>query len=466
MAEKAFCIHGHFYQPPREDPLTNIIPVEEGAEPFENWNERILAYCYKPNAEIGNFQKISFNIGATLWDWMSEEHSDTADLIIAQDKAAVAAYGVGSAIAQAYNHTILPLATRRDKETQIRWGIGDFKHRFGHDPLGMWLPETAVDYETLQVMADYGIEFTILAPWQCATPDIDVTQPYRVNLKNGKSISVFFYQRDLSTQISFNPASTVNADEFLRQSVLPLYRSDLSDQFLLVASDGELYGHHQPYRERFLAHLLNGAMHDQQVSPSFPAKWLKDYPPVQTVQIVEKTSWSCHHGVARWEGTCDCTPHSEWKAFLRKALNTIAEALDEVFEDQLQQIVPNVWSLRNDFIRVLMGDVNLSDLIMEHSGYRVDEATLRKVNFLMISQFERQRMFTSCGWFFDDFDRIEPRNNVRYAAQGIWLVQQAVGLDLTSLALDGFRLVKSQRTGLRADTIFSEHMTRALEYKL
>jgi len=466
MVEKAFCIHGHFYQPPREDPLTNIIPVEEGAEPFQNWNERIHAYCYRPNAEIGNFQKISFNIGATLWDWMIEEHADTADLIISQDKAAVETYGVGSAISQAYNHTILPLASRRDKVTQIRWGIGDFKHRFGHDPLGMWLPETAVDHETLQVLAECGIEFTILAPWQCAEPDIDVSRPYQVVLENGKSITVFFYQRDLSTQISFYPNSTVNADEFLRHSVLPFYRSDQTDQFLLIASDGELYGHHQAYRERFLAHLLNGAMHDQPVNPSFPAKWLKDHPAVQTVQILENTSWSCHHGVARWEGTCDCTPNSEWKAFLRKALNTVADALDEVYEKHAGSILTDVWSFRDDFICVLMGEISLSGLIMKHTGKRVDESTLHTINLLMASQFERQRMFTSCGWFFDDFDRIEPRNNVRYAAQGIWLAQQATGVDLASLALDSFRLVKSQRTGLRADTIFNEHMNRALEYKV
>ncbi|HWQ46164.1 MAG TPA: DUF3536 domain-containing protein [Longilinea sp.] len=466
MVDKAFCIHGHFYQPPREDPLTNIIPVEEGASPFPNWNERIHQNCYRPNAEIGNFQKISFNIGATLWDWMIEEHADTAELIVTQDRMAVAKFGVGSAIAQAYNHTILPLASRRDKETQIRWGIGDFRHRFGHEPMGMWLPETAVDYETLQVLADFGIAFTILAPWQSETPDIDVTQPYRVELDKGKSISVFFYQRDLSTQISFNPSSTVNADEFLHNAVLPLYRPDQTDQFLLVASDGELYGHHQPYRERFLAHLFNGAMHDQPVNASFPALWLKDHPPVHSVRIRENTSWSCHHGVGRWEGTCDCTPQSEWKAYLRQALNQLADALDEIYFNEVSPLLPDGWAFRNEFIRVLTGETNLSELVKEHAGTDIDAEDLKMLNILMASQFERQRMFTSCGWFFDDFDRIEPRNNVRYAAQGVWLANQAAGIDLTPIAMDAFRLVKSQRTGLRADTIFSEHITRALEFKI
>ena len=202
MSNHAFTVHGHFYQPPREDPLTGKIPHEPGATPYLNWNERIHDHDYKPNAVLGNFERISFNVGPTLLDWMAEYDPRTVQQIVEQDRWNIERNGIGNAIAQSYNHTILPLASREDKITQVRWGIADFAHRFGHAPLGMWLPETAVDEETLQILADNKILFTILAPWQADTNLLDTSQPYQVPLKNNKSISVFFYDQDLSTRVS------------------------------------------------------------------------------------------------------------------------------------------------------------------------------------------------------------------------------------------------------------------------
>src|SRR5512136_168816 len=341
MSVRALSIHGHFYQPPREDPITGLIPQEYGAKPYRNWNERIHAECYRPNARLGNFEKISFNIGPTLHSWMCSYDPSASRLIVAQDHANVRLHGVGNAMAQAYNHTILPLASLEDKVTQIVWGIADFEFRFGHQPLGMWLPETAVDMETLNVLAESGIEYTILAPWQAEHESLDVTEPYRVALSAGKSITVFFYHQGLSTGISFNPNLTNNADEFVRNVILPSFIFEKEQrgepQLLLIASDGELYGHHQHFRDRFLAHLVNGASSSVGLEKSYPALWLKKYPPQHWVSIREGTSWSCHHGVERWRGNCGCTAgDGRWKGYLRQAFNRLAYQLDKIYTETME----------------------------------------------------------------------------------------------------------------------------------
>ena len=273
MASLQVCVHGHFYQPPREDPLTGEIPMEPGAAPYQNWNERIHEQCYRPNARLGNFQNISFNIGPTLATWMESCDPDTLNSIVQQEQNNFVRYGVGNAIAQSYNHTILPLASLEDKKTQIVWGIRSFENLFHHKPLGMWLPETAVDLETLDVMADHGIEFTILAPWQADQKELDTSLPYKVECPNGKSMVVFFYNQDLSTRISFDPGSTDNADKFVEKSLLPRFKPASKgkslDQLLLIASDGELYGHHQPFRDKFLSYLLDGALKNSNVKKNF-----------------------------------------------------------------------------------------------------------------------------------------------------------------------------------------------------
>ena len=464
MREQAFCVHGHFYQPVREDPLTGEIPQEQGASPYANWNERIYDHCYRPNAELGNFERISFNIGPTLFNWLALRHPETAEMILEQERRTMRRYGVGNAMAQSYHHTILPLAARHDKISEVLWGIADYEKRFGHAPLGMWLPETAVDDETLGVLADCGIEFTILAPWQADTEALDITQPYWVETSNGKRLVVFFYQPELSSRISFDPGATTNADEFYRTVLSAQFRGGNDTQMVLMASDGELYGHHQPFRDKFLAHLTSKAVGDGMLMANFPARWLQDHKPRQVMRIRNDTSWSCHHGVLRWAGHCGCTPHGEWKAYLRQALNFVARAVDEVYVSMVQPLVGDVWQLRNQYIHVLLGNTSLGSLVRLISGRTLSEVQLSRVDMLLTAQHERMRMFTSCGWFFEDFDRIEPRNVVAYASQAVWLTYVASGVDLSGKAQQWFYPVQSWVSGLRADVVFQERLRRARKY--
>lgn len=468
MSIRHICVHGHFYQPPREDPITGFIPPEAGAEPYKNWNEKIHAECYSPNAQLGNFERISFNLGPTLFDWLEKFHPETCRMIVAQDRANVERYGVGNAMAQAYNHPILPLASYADKVTQVYWGIADFRHRFGRKPQGMWLPETGVDSETLCVLVDHGIEFVILAPWQANTNQLDPTEAYRVRLPDGRSITVFFYQQELSTRVSFDPAATTNADAFIQNEVLARFQAEKTrrgePQLLLIASDGELYGHHQVFRDRFLAHLVNGASLEKEIIPTFPALWLSKYPPTRTMTLREKTSWSCPHGVLRWSGECECTPgDGVWKAYLRRAFERLAQAIDQVYEEAVQPYVSQPWTLRNRYIHVMLGENSAAEVINELAGRSLPAEVVYRMQWLLEAQRERQRMFTSCGWYFDDFGRIEPRNNVAYAAQAVRLTRLATGVDLAPQALADLRHVFSHRTGLRGDTVFQRQMRRVEE---
>lgn len=465
MATKAVCIHGHFYQPPREDPLTGQIPREPGSEPFPNWNERILAHCYRPNAALGNFERISFNIGPTLAKWMDEQHPDVLEKIIEQDQHNMDTYGVGNAIAQPYHHTILPLATREDKVTQVRWGIMDFKARFGHAPTGMWLPETAVDTETLEVLAENGIQFTILAPWQAGEDAVDVTRPYFVPLPEGKWITVFFYTQDLSTRISFDPAATSNADLFARNLLAPKYglnhQGQSVDEVITIASDGELYGHHQTFRDKFLQRLTQDTLKQQGIELTFPALWLKHHPAVDIMTVKSNTSWSCLHGVERWRSECGCTPNGEWKLFLRQAFDKIAQSVDEQYLGVVRRYSVNPWELRNAYGTVLTGSVKDTALIESCLRVPLGQDEMHRIQILLAAQYERQRLFTSCGWFFDDFGRIEPQNNVAYAAQAVWLTFLATGVDLSDQAIEWLQPVESWRTGLRADDVFRKRLDQA-----
>ena len=462
MTSRFICVHGHFYQPPREDPLTREIPVESGASPFPNWNERIYAECYRPNAELGNFGRISFNIGPTLCEWMASTHPDTLNAIISQDRENMRLHGVGNAMAQPYHHSILPLASYRDKVTQVSWGIADFEHRFGRKPQGMWLPETAVDLETLCVLTDHGIEYTILAPWQAEAENLDDTQPYRVDLPGGRHMTVFFYHAGVSSGVSFNPDLTVNADHFasreLARQFPPAGTRRKGPRLMLIASDGELYGHHQPLRDHFLQHLLNHASEPAGLKPTFPALWLKSNPPKRTVRIRENTSWSCHHGVERWRGKCECTPgDGQWKYRLREAFNRLAASLDDIYAREAGAFTPDVWKFRDAYIAVLLGQRNPEDLIWEQAGRRLDAEQTARLRKLLEAQYERQRMFASCAWFFEDFDRIEPRNAVAYATQAARLTCQATGVDLSEQLVKNLSKVTSSRTALKGDTVFRRY---------
>jgi hypothetical protein len=247
---------------------------------------------------------------------------------------------------------------------------------------------------------------------------------------------VFFYDQYLSTRISFDPAATLNADTFINQYLLPKYHQNGNGapELVLVASDGELYGHHQPFREKFLSYLMGDALNHHPIVMTYPALWLEKYPPTRTIEIRSDTSWSCHHGVARWMGACGCTLHGEWKAPLRQALNEIAGLVDEQYIHGTREYIQDPWELRHTYIHVVLGEIKVGELIGSQATQKLEAEIIQSIGLLLAAQFERQRMFTSCGWFFDDFDRIEPRNNVSYAAQAVWLTYQATGADLSTKA--------------------------------
>jgi alpha-amylase/alpha-mannosidase (GH57 family) len=468
MERNSICVHGHFYQPPREDPLSGLIPDETGAEPFRNWNERILHECYQPNAALGNFEKISFNIGPTLFKWIQAYDPQTYQQIIAQERKNFDTFGVGNAMAQAYNHVILPLANKRDKVTQIKWGIADFKSRFNHDPLGMWLPETAVDLETLAFLSDNQIKFTMLAPWQVDSPvNLSEDQPFFVKLPGNRDpMIVFVYQKDLSTSVSFNAEATRNADYFADHYISPIFQTwrQQGTKMALIASDGELYGHHKNFREKFLSYLLNGVLHQRELDITYPGLWLRNHQPDQYINISEYTSWSCHHGIMRWMGECDCTPGASWKAPLRWGLDKLAEELDHQYQVFMGQYTLRIWQLRNAYIHVLLGEIELKDLLDYFVNQNISENEFRKIGMILAAQYERQRIFTSCAWFFENFHRIEPQNNIAYAAQAVWLTKRVTGKDLKPMALAVLKKVKDQQTGLRGDTVFHERYQRTLDF--
>jgi len=462
-----FCIHGHFYQPPREEPISNKIPNERGASPYKNWNERICAECYNPNARAGNFEKISFNIGPTLFNWMFENVPETAKLIVEQENANFNKYGVGNGMAQAYNHSILPLQSWLDKITQVRWGVEEFKHRFGHSPDGMWLAETGVDLETLCALSDCGLCFTILAPWQIKPFDgQNQNGPFLVDLPDGRNpFVVFTYDRDVSTKISFMPKATENGDDFLRY-IFGKYNK--KNGITVLASDGELYGHHQKFRDLFLTYILGDGASKLGIQWTYPALYLKENAVNKRAMLDEPSSWSCMHGVGRWSYDCGCTPGSEWKAPMREAINAIAEWVDEqylsAFKGSNLQNYENSeygWEMRHRYIDVMLGKKSVDKLGEEIFGEFWKELETNKIAILLEAQLERQKMFTSCGWFFDDFNRIEPANNIAYAAKAVWLCMKANNEKFDTSILDLLRKTNSPKTGLNAETIFLNTLERA-----
>lgn len=428
-----FAVHGHFYQPSREDALTGLIPIEPSASPYPNWNECIYQRCYRPNAELGNFRKISFDIGPTLFRWLEQDHPETCQQIIEQERENFQLYGVSNAMAQSYYHIILPLASRRDKQTQLRWGIREYHHRFQHAPQGLWLPETAVDLETLELLAEEEIQFTILAPWQAAKGMLDPFQPGLLELPGGDSIAIFYYEASLSGQVSFYPTATRNATRFVQEQLHPAYQGENgSDKLLLVASDGELYGHHQRFRDKFLSYLLDGAANEAGLDTLYPARWLANFPVEKETMVQSNTSWSCHHGIERWRGVCGDAPLADWKAPLRAALEHLASAIDHIYENTLQPFIRDAWQLRDDYIQVLLKQKTADTLIQEFLSAQISDDQIKTIRLLLEAQDNRMKMFASDAWFFEEFDRIEPRNAIQYAVYAAWLVQQAVDVDVHS----------------------------------
>jgi len=467
-AHQFLCVYGHFYQPPREDPFTGKIPHEPGAAPFDNFNEKITAECYRPNAELGNFETISFDLGPTLAAWLERAHPDTLARIIAADKRNVAEHGVGNALAQAYNHTILPLATPRDKETQIAWGLADFAHRFGRQADGMWLAETAVDLETLDILARRGVRYTVLAPWQAletteTTEPIDPTEPYRVRLFDGRSISVFFYNGPLSGSVSFDSGATNNADTFAASSLPhhlnPQKVASQTDQMIVIATDGELYGHHKPWRDYFLTRLT----HDDEGARAYGfqvtslGRYLRDHPPTREVTLRTPSAWSCAHGVARWGAGCNCTEgDATWKAPLRRAFSHLGAQLDAIFIRETAQTLADPWAARNAWLTLRNGWMDEDAFWKRYgaSGARPAPAQAERARQLLEAQYFGQCMYTSCGFFFEDLERIEPRNDIAFARRAISLIWQATGVDLQRDFLRDLRETHSWRTGANGAILY------------
>lgn len=457
------CLYGHFYQPPREDPFTGRIPHEPGATPFDNFNEKITAECYQPNAEEGNFEHISFDLGPTLATWLEQAHPDVYARIIAADRKNVEAIGTGNALAQAYNHTILPLATSRDRATQVAWGIADFEHRYGHKPEGMWLPETAVDMDTLEILVDHGIQYTVLAPWQAAEP-CDPTEPYAVHLPSGRQIAVFFYNAPLSGGVSFDWNTTTNADTFAA-SFLPNHLNQEKaargeDQLIVIATDGELYGHHKPWRDRFLAHLVNEGAASFGFEVVTLGQYLKTHHPKREVRLRVPSAWSCAHGVNRWQAGCECTGGDpSWKLWLRASLDNLALRLDALFEQESRDILRDPWAARNDYLALRNGWTSpdqfwSANAIEGHAP--ASKASESRILRLLEAEYWGQCMFTSCGFFFEDLDRIEPRNDIAFARRAISLAWQATRQDLESAFLADLAATRSWRTGLTGVDLYRQ----------
>jgi len=460
-------IHGHFYQPPREDPFLDEVEAEPSAAPFHDWNQRIERECYRAVVAariteaggrivrvVNTLESISFNFGPTLLEWMEREAKATYELILAADRDSAARLGGhGNAIAQPYHHTILPLATRRDKQTEVRWGIADFRRRYGREPEGMWLPETAVDLETLEVLAEAGIRFTIVAPHQVTRPPAG-GRPGLCRLTGGKSIAVFVYRGDSSHAVAFGGAlhdgigwaralidgaraleaptvTTAGDPSMARRSTPSGTWVAVRDSLLTIATDGETYGHHHKFGEMALATALD-ALHESGARVENFGSFLARNPAVDEVELVAPTSWSCVHGVGRWKENCGCRfdggryPSQAWRAPLRNGLNALAAALHELYEKEAVRFIPDPWAARDDYGTVVASDATTLERFVGSvaTGARSDEERVRARELLELER-DALRMFTSCGWFFDDIGGIEARVDLRYAARAIALAGHA-----------------------------------------
>jgi hypothetical protein len=455
-------IHGHFYQPPREDPFTGKLPRERGAEPYHNFNEKIAAECYGPNAELGNFGRISFDLGPTLASWLEVHEPTTYAAILAQERAHVERYGHSNGMAQVYNHVIMPLASAHEKRIQVAWGIADFEHRFGHAPDGMWLGETAADSATLGILLDHGIRYTVLAPWQAAGP-IDTAEPYWVRLDDGRRIAAFFYHGELSGRVSFDSSLTQNADVFglkdLPRHIDKERTARNEPQLILIATDGELYGHHLQYREKFLAHLLQVSAVSRGFEVTSLGRYLAAHPPRRDVAVAEATSWSCHHGVQRWRGDCECiADDGEWKWSLRQALTRLAARIDTLYEAAARKLLRDPWIAEEEYIWVRLGATSRADFWARHA--RNPKTGQRRALALLETQYYRHLMFASCAWFFEDLDRIEPRNAIAYGLRALREAERLHKVELLSAYTSDLRGARSTESGRSGADLVAEALAR------
>jgi len=472
------CVHGHFYQPPRESPSLEAVELQDSAYPYHDWNERITAECYAPNATsrildseqriiqlVNNYSRMSFNFGPTLLSWLEAKAPAVYEAIREGDKVSQQAFGGhGSALAQAYNHMILPLANRQDKVTQVKWGISDFEHRFGRRPEGMWLPETAVDMETLEVLAENGIQFTILAPrqakrvrrkgsrsWKDMSGDrIDPSRAYLVTLASRKKISVFFYDGPISQGVAFE--GLLNDGKRFAERLLTGF-SDNRDwpQLAHIATDGESYGHHHHFGEMALTYALEHIQANKFAELTNYGQFLERHPANHFVEIVENSSWSCAHGLERWGSNCGCNSgghagwNQEWRGPLRAALDWLRDALALAYQDKAAPLLQDPWLARDAYIRVIIdrSDESLAAFFAQHATHPLNAG--EQVTALKLLEMQRHAllMYTSCGWFFDELSGPETVQIIHYAGRAVQLAQEFLGPQVESQFLERLRLAKS-----------------------
>lgn len=447
----ALIIHGHFYQPPREDPWSGNVEREPGAEPYHDWNERVSAECYEPNTHaqiiippntertVNNYENISFNFGPTLLSWLEGHHPETYQSVIAADRLSVSKRGGhGNAIAQAYGHAILPLCNDRDQETQVHWGLADFRYRFRREPEALWLPETACDDKTLGVLIAHGLRFVILAPNQAGSyrePDgdcqpangaIHTGRAYRYLHRDGsgRSIAIFFYDGPTARAIAFKKA-LVSSESLVDQ----FKRASRHNAMFNVATDGETYGHHFKFGDLCLAHALEIKAPEAGFQVTNYGEFLDEHPAVVEVKLAagpdgRGTSWSCAHGVARWERDCGCHTggapdwNQAWRAPLRAALNFLRDEAARQFQVVGQDLLADPWRARNDSIGLILEQQRSREEFLERHG-RHSLSKTDQMRALMLLEMQRNSllMFTSCGWFFSDISGIETIQVMKYAAR-------------------------------------------------
>jgi alpha-amylase/alpha-mannosidase (GH57 family) len=480
------CVHGHFYQPPRENPWLETIEVQDSAAPYHDWNDRITAECYAPNGAsritnkeneiiriMNNYARISYNFGPTLLSWLHDKAPRTYRMIIDADKFSAQRYsGHGSAMAQVYNHIIMPLASRRDALTQIRWGIADFEHRFNRKPEGMWLAEAAANRSVLDLMAQESIKFTVLAPSQCArvrkiassssepqseipwteTPNatVDPTHPYLIRLDEGRSIAVFFYDGPGSRAIAFE--GLLNSGSDFADRLLSIFHTQSPNdpepaQLSHVATDGESYGHHHKHGEMALSYAMHNIESGDQAALTNYGEFLEKFPPKWEAEVVENTSWSCFHGVERWRSNCGCNSgtkpgwNQEWRTPLRAALDYLRDASAPLAEELTKPLLKDLWLARDAYVQVIL-DRSPASIIKFFAQHATRELTeTERIIALELMELERhtQLMYTSCGWFFDEISGIETVQVIAYAGRVLQLAAKLLGqpgIDLEKNFLD------------------------------
>jgi alpha-amylase/alpha-mannosidase (GH57 family) len=458
-------IHGHFYQPPRENPWIEEIEVEAGAHPFHDWNTRINVECYSPNGAariydgqrrileiINNYEFISFNFGPTLLTWLEARSPFTYQRILEADRQSLARLGHGNALAQAYNHVILPLANARDRETEVIWGLKDFEQRFGRPAAAMWLPETAVNYPTLVTLADKGMKFAILSPYQARRVrplgggaweavqghSLDTTQAYRAFLPGegkGRYVDIWFYNGEVAGEISFG--DLLKDSNRLAARLTEGYRPGLTrPQLLHVATDGENYGHHKKFGDLALAHALSQALPEKGFSLTNYAAFLEQAPPKMEVELYlgskgEGSSWSCAHGVGRWQENCGCatggqpTWNQKWRAPLKETFDFLRDRLAELFEGEGQKYFRDPWGARNAYIEVILdrSPRRLAEFFSREGAPGFKESDWVPALKLLEMQRHALLMYTSCGWFFAELSGLETLQVIKYAARALQLGQ-------------------------------------------